>query len=98
MNDLNLPERCKEFKSQRYAFADSSPRLSSFVELSFELPDEDTILYDLVSVGKIKTQTASWKGSYADLPRVDFEVVQARTNTGKFSFQILLSDMSFLIS
>lgn len=81
MNDLNLPERCKEFKSQRYAFADSSPRLSSFVELSFELP-EDTILNNRVSVGQIKTQTAFLKDPFADLLSVNFEAVglQARTN------------------
>lgn|SRR6218665_926026 len=103
MNDLNLPERCKEFKSQRYAFADSSPRLSSFVELSFELP-EDTILNNRVSVGQIKTQTAFLKDPFADLLSVNFEAVglQARTNihvpSGKVFSNIILHTFSDLLN
>src|SRR6218665_2005110 len=91
LNVLNLRERCEELKGQRDAIADSSPHLSSFVEVSFEPADEDTILYNRVSVGKIKTQTASLKGPFADLLRVDFEAVKARspTDTGKVFFQII---------
>lgn len=98
VNDLNLHERCEELiKNQCEAFADSNPLLSSFIEISFKLPDEDTILNNRALVGKVTSQTGLLKDSRGDNLRFKFEVVNAneRATTGTSFFQIIC--MSFMI-
>lgn len=97
VNDLNLCQRCEELKNRCDLFADSNPHLSSFVEVSFKLPDEDTLTNNRDLVGKVTSQTGLLKDSSADKMRFKFEAVNAnaRENTGMFFFQIIC--MSFMI-
>lgn len=85
LNDLKLRERCEELKDQYEVFAASNPQISSFAEVSFELPDIDDILHNRDLVGKLTSRTDLLEEPFTGVQPVDFEAVNAhaRSNTGR---------------